>query len=102
MKPETRFKVNRVDPFLKTLKNTHVYPIQQASITGTPDRLLCVMGRFVALELKSEEGKPSPLQKWNLDETKRCGGISIVACPQNWVHVKLRLQRLDQGEEIDD
>ena len=100
-KAESGFRKGQVMPFLKTLKNTKVFPIQQMSICGTPDLLLCCQGAFVALELKSEEGEASALQKYNLEEVKRCKGVSIVAAPQNWEAVKKMLTRLDNGESHD-
>lgn len=100
-KPETVFRENSVLPFLKTLKNTHFFPIQQVAIRGTPDLLLCVLGTFVALELKAVSGQLHPLQIWHLAEVKRAGGVTLVASPTNWTHVQEILKRLDEGEPLD-
>lgn len=96
-KPETKFRTNQVRPFLKSLKNTAFFPIQQLAIVGDPDFILCCFGIFVALELKSEGGEPRPLQEHKLNEVTRCHGISIVATPENWSEVKNKLQHLDEG-----
>ena len=96
-KPETNFRNNVVKPFLKTLLNTHVFPISQTSIRGTPDLIMCMAGRFVAMELKSGSGVLSALQRYNLDEVTRCKGVSIVASPRNWDEVKKLLKQLDEG-----
>jgi hypothetical protein len=101
MGPERKFRVNTVQPFLKTLKNTHAFPVQQVAITGTPDYLLCIRGVFVGLELKADTGVLAPLQKWNLDQIERCHGVAIVASPKNWVSVRAQLKRLDEGVEND-
>lgn len=100
-KPETLFRHILVLPFLKTLKNTHVFPIQQISIRGVPDLLLCISGTFLALELKTNTGKLHPLQVWNLAEVKRCKGQALVASPANWEEMKIILSKLDAGEAID-
>lgn len=99
MKPETTFRRNKVDPFLKKLTNCVSFSIQQVAIHGTPDKLLCIRGRFVALELKSEDGELDPLQEYNLNQVKRCGGVAIEASPKNWPEVQKILLALDRGED---
>lgn len=99
MKPETVFRVTKVKPFLETLKHTFSFPIQQLSIVGTPDFLICCNGFFVALELKSLGGKLSKLQEYNLNEVKRTGGISIVATPTNWDEVQRFLTNLTKEKK---
>lgn len=96
-KPETVFRNGQVRPFLKTLKNTAFFPIQQLAIIGDPDFMLCCFGIFVALELKASGGKTRPIQQRKLDEVTRCHGISIVATPENWNEVKNKLTHLDRG-----
>lgn len=100
MHPETRFRTSTVLPFLKTLRHTVVFPIQQKAIRGTPDLLLCCSGKFVALELKSEHGCLSALQKYNLEQVRKVGGVAIVASPLNWREVSYMLAKLDEGETI--
>ena len=97
MKPETKLRKRLVLPFLRSLKNTWFEPIQQLAIQGTPDFLLCVRGLFVALELKSEKGRLSPLQRRKLQMVEKAQGIAIVANPGNWKEVKQRLTNLDGG-----
>lgn len=84
MKPETKFRTQQVIPFLKTLNKTTFFSISQKSISGTPDILMCINGKFVAMELKSEEGKASPLQERNLNVIRRSGGSAFVVSPKNW------------------
>ncbi len=95
MKSETKFKVTTIYPFLKTLKNCCYFTIQQASISGTPDMMVCINGVFFALEIKSERGKPSPLQTYNLAQINRCGGVGLLVYPENWNDIKKLLQRAD-------
>lgn len=98
-KPETRFRNAQVKPFLKTLKMTTAFPIQQMAIHDDPDFLLCINGRFVALELKSRKGKVRPLQDYKLTQVRRTGGLSFVADQDNWDSIKKILILMDRGEK---
>ncbi|MBW7889536.1 MAG: VRR-NUC domain-containing protein [Bacteroidia bacterium] len=50
-----------------------------ANRAGTPDLLMCIRGRFVAIEFKTEGGKQTALQKYNEQQIKQAGGkYSIV------------------------
>ena len=97
---ERGFRTTHVIPFLKALKYCVAFPIQQVAIVGDPDFILCLNGKFVALELKAPWGRLSAVQEYKLDLVKRLGGIAIVASPRNWEQVKFQLRQLDQGEEI--
>ena len=97
MKSETLFRINKVLPFLKNLANTYAQPIQQLAFVGSPDFILSVRGRFVALELKSAEGALRPLQSYVLEKIKKSGGVSLVASPDNWDEVKEILSDMDRG-----
>lgn len=94
-KPETNFRTYRVDPFLKSL-GALCYPmsIQQSSLLGDPDKVLCIGGRFVALELKASRKVPSGLQAFKLDQVVLAGGVALVARPENWEQVKQILEDL--------
>lgn len=99
MGAETCFRASRVRPFLNKLKNTHIFPQQQLSFIGVPDFILCIRGRFVALELKADNEDPRPKQDYELSRVVKAGGIAIVAKPCNWRAVAKQLQNLDEGEE---
>ncbi len=45
---------------------------------GVPDIIACIHGKFFAFEVKSPKGKPTELQKWNLRQIGRSGGIAAV------------------------
>ena len=47
-------------------------------VAGTPDRLLCVGGLFVAIEFKAENGSVTELQRAQLMAIKNAGGIAAV------------------------
>lgn len=46
--------------------------------SGTPDVLACVAGRFVGIEVKTEEGKPSKLQSYRLKQIHQAGGTATI------------------------
>lgn len=82
-KPETVFR-QRIRPFLDALPNTAVFAIQQKTIKGDPDFILCINGLFCALELKAEDGKTTALQEYKLDKVANSKGLAFVADPDNW------------------
>jgi hypothetical protein len=91
-KPETVFR-ERIRPHLEKLPHTCIIPIQQKTIRGVPDFLLCIGGLFVALELKKDaKSKPDKLQEWWLNRIEHAGGISLVANPENWDQIYEALQ----------
>jgi hypothetical protein len=95
-KPETNFRV-RVKRDLATLPETMIFPIQQQTILGDPDFVLCVRGRFVALELKSVRGKASALQKYKLESVRKSGGLAFEVYPKTWAEVFTALNILARG-----
>jgi hypothetical protein len=94
MNPETRFRTQTVDPFLKELPNTYAMSVQQVALVGDPDKILCINGFFVALELKARGGRLSKMQKYKLDQISAAGGVALVADPDNWERVKARLREI--------
>lgn len=99
MKPETRFRKNQVLPFLRTLPQTAVFPIQQRTIRGDPDFILCSGGRFVALELKAAGESLRKLQAYKEAWVKSKRGIWLTAEPGNWAHIRNVLTLIDKGED---
>lgn len=61
---------------------------------GIPDILACVNGRFVGIEVKASNGRPSELQIWNKEQIRKCGGISIIVYPDQWEDFKLLIDDL--------
>ena len=83
MTPETRL-VNQMVRKLKALKRQghpiwwlkiHGSPMQRA---GVPDLLICFGGRFVAIEVKTPEGKVTRLQKHTIEQIKAADGGTYV------------------------
>jgi predicted type IV restriction endonuclease len=95
-KAETVFRA-RIRPLLHALPNTVVFPIQQKTIKGDPDYLLCIRGKFVALELKSEGGKLDKLQQYRLDQVRLADGYAFAVWPDDWEDVYEELKELAGG-----
>jgi hypothetical protein len=90
-----------VEPFLKNLKCSWFFSVQQLAICGIPDKVGVCCGRFVALELKRSGGKATALQLWTIEQINKCGGYAVVVDPETWPVVRSKLTRLDAGEEIE-
>lgn len=95
MKPETKFQ-NKVLSDLKKLDNLWVLKTQEKTRKGVPDLLLCAKGRFVAIELKSKNKKPDPLQQFELNCIEAARGVSFVAYPENWIEIYKKIAMLSQ------
>lgn len=76
---------NKIKKFLKDRGCWYVkYFANRNTRAGVPDILACVSGRFVAIEVKAENGKPTELQKWNVEQIKSSGGIALILYPADW------------------
>lgn len=67
---------------LNWLKDNGYYTVKTiiCSKNGVPDILACSpTGQFVAIEVKTEKGKTSKLQDYNLECIAKNSGIAIVA-----------------------
>lgn len=57
--------------------------------SGIPDLLVCCNGVFLAVELKATSGRVSDLQKFQIREIKKAGGVALVLYPQDYEEFKL-------------
>lgn len=55
---------------------------------GIPDLLCCVNGKFLAIEVKATNGRPSKLQETTIEQIKKAGGYGIILYPQNFEDFK--------------
>lgn len=62
---------------------------------GTPDLLCCVNGHFVAVEVKAEKGRPSPLQLYNIDKIRKAGGAVYLLYPKDFDQFKTDMKKLN-------
>ena len=70
-------------------------PAQQR---GTPDLLICVGGRFVAIELKVPGKTAAPLQLMELQKIRNAGGRAEVF--DDIENIRRFIQGLESGQEI--
>lgn len=61
---------------------------------GTPDLIICCNGRFVGIELKAPNGKPSPLQEYHIEEIRKAGGLAAVLYPKDFETFKADIRRI--------
>ena len=50
-----------------------------ATVSGNPDIICCLNGRFVAIEVKQPGKNPTELQKLKMDKITEAGGVAFVA-----------------------
>jgi len=80
---------NNVIEFLKSQNIYHIKiwggGYQKA---GIPDLICCIRGKFMALELKTEKGTPTVLQKYNLFKIQEAGGYARILRPSEFDRFK--------------
>ena len=71
-------------------QNTYAVKFNASGISknGVPDVLVCLNGYFLGLELKTDKGVASALQKYNINQINMMGGVSIVLRPSMWEDFK--------------
>lgn len=84
---------------IKFLKEQGTYVINmwgggRFTRAGIPDLIVCVNGYFIAVELKTETGKPTKLQEWNIDQIKESGGHATVLRPNQFDEFKYFIQEV--------
>lgn len=95
-KPETVFR-ERIDKILKSIPNSWWESVDQKSIVGSPDKIGCVNGHFVALEFKaSEKAKRGELQIHKAKKIKQAGGLHYFVYPENFKEVLADIMLLCQ------
>lgn len=64
------------------------------SQVGIPDILGLVNGKFFAIEVKGEGGRPSTLQLINLEEIEKSGGLARLSYPEDFEKLKEEIKCL--------
>ena len=81
--PESKVK-KRVKKILDDLGAYHFSPMATGfGRSGVPDIIACYKGRFIAIECKSGDNKPTLLQLRNIEDIKRTEGYAIVVNESN-------------------
>lgn len=95
--PEGKVK----DQIKKILKAHDVYYAMPMGTgygnAGVPDFLICVMGRFIAVEAKAGKGTTTALQEKNLQKIRDAGGDVFVIHERNLGKLDARI-KLFKGE----
>ena len=72
----------------KYLKKNNIFYVKYFAnaytVAGVPDILACYEGKFLAIEVKAENGRLSELQKVKLQEIAEAGGIAVVLYPSGF------------------
>jgi Holliday junction resolvase len=76
--PESKVKA-AVVKLLEKYDAYYFYPATHGyGRSGVPDIVCCVRGRFIGIECKAGDNKPTALQTRELDNIRRAGGIAVV------------------------
>ena len=90
---------NKIKRYLKTLPKCWFFKVRGNMFqkAGVPDIIGVLNGRFIAIEVKSEVGKPSELQLATIKLIKRAGGYAVVSGPKHWDELKKDLEGISGG-----
>lgn len=91
---------NEIKKFLEKLPNTWYFKVWSGpySKSGIPDIIACINGKFVAIEVKAENGHASDLQKRNIRLINQCNGIGYIVYPRDFERIKIDLNRISEEE----
>lgn len=94
MHDEKKFET-QIKAYLKS-KGVYYFKFFANAFTpvGIPDIIACVNGRFVGIEVKAENGRPSELQKYNVERIKASGGIALIVYPKDFDKLKAVVEKL--------
>lgn len=67
------------------------------SKSGIPDIIACIAGHFVGIELKKEDGTPSPLQIRNIELIQASKGYGYILYPKDFETFKNDMRALIDG-----
>lgn len=74
--------------WLKSIPDCYIVKVVRANRSGVHDIITCHKGKFKSLELKSDYGKMSSLQKIHAHEVRDAGGMFWEVKPANFEMVK--------------
>lgn len=77
---------------LDKFKDCYYLKTQERGRHGVPDILICLRGKFIAIELKRDGKMPTKLQELKLEKIRRAGGIAFSASPSTWVGQRKMLE----------
>lgn len=62
--------------------------------SGIPDLICCINGKFVGLELKATNGRPSVLQVMNIQSIIESNGLGVIVYPDDFETLTSEIRRL--------
>lgn len=81
--PEKKVKESVV-AILKQFGAYYFYPVTSGyGSSGVPDIIACYKGRFIGIECKAGNNKPTDLQQTNLSKIDAAGGEALVVNEDN-------------------
>lgn len=101
MQGETAFKI-KVQKELSSIKPLWHFKTQEISVVGIPDIIICFHGKFIALELKTNNGVISEIQRYNLNQIRNAHGYSGVLRPDNFELFTIILNEIDSARNSDE
>lgn len=101
MAAEKQFE-NEIKKFLSELPKTWFYKNWSGpySKSGIPDIIACVNGKFVAIEVKASNGKPSELQKRNIRLIQEGNGLGYILYPKDFEQFKKDIRAILRGVNL--
>lgn len=83
MTPESKVK-KKVKEILEKAGAYYVMPVTSGyGRSGAPDFLVCHAGKFIGIECKSGNNKPTALQEENFFLIERSGGVALIINEEN-------------------
>lgn len=87
----------QVIKMLKDIKAYYFYPVANGYMSsGVPDIVACVNGKFVGIECKAGDNKPTALQTKNLLDITNAGGTATVINENSLDDLKQLLKELNK------
>ena len=94
MTPEGKVKA-KVKKVLNDIGAYYAMPVGTGfGNSGVPDFLVCLRGRFYAIECKANGGKPTALQEKHLADIRGAGGVSLIIHEANVENLRKELENV--------
>lgn len=94
MTPEAKVKA-KVKRILAELGAYYAMPVTGGyGNSGVPDFLVCLRGRFYAIECKANGGKTTALQEKHLADIRGAGGVSLIIHEANVENLRKELENV--------
>lgn len=94
--PEAKVK-QKVVAILKEEAVYYFFPATHGfGRSGVPDIVCCVNGRFLAIECKAGNNKPTVLQLREIDNIRHNNGVALVVNEKDWDMVRAAVRKLKE------